>query len=404
MFMKRVFIFMFAIGIMLSVSGQEIVMTFNAEISNYYKKFNSVNSLQEKTIELSFDDSMYLKEIHNYVTMLNSSTKTIKTKVKNDAAKTFVVEFYENKILDCTKSFSYNIDTILVVTEKNGKKYKTAFVVNNSKQEIRSEKLIIKKNDDSVIGSESDKTIFVYKANELINYFQGEPSSRYLYGLNNTDSVVEAYTIGYDNDTWNLMFENNHILIKTDVMSNDNNYKQIINYLILQEYDLVLADLLFEYFLGNFFSFDKINYFASEQVLKKNAVYSNNKLIYGDEKQGCASINGDIGEKIELSFPYNYQNYVCVYTDYQLPQENALYLKKTKLKKIKLTNIDNLKSKIFFVSDKQGLQKLDVSSLVKKGYTFAKEVRLSIEILEIHSGSKYNNSGLQAVIPVCSSE
>jgi len=93
-----------------------------------------------------------------------------------------------------------------------------------------------------------------------------------------------------------------------------------------------------------------------------------------------------------------------VYTNYQLPQENALYLKKTKLKKIKITNVDNLKSKIFFISDKQELQKLDVSGLVKKGYTFAKEVRLSIEILEIYSASKYNNSGLQAILPVSLSE
>ena len=187
-------------------------------------------------------------------------------------------------------------------------------------------------------------------------------------------------------------------------MSNDNNYKQIINYLILQEYDLVLADIMFEYFLGNFFSLNKIDYSASKRVLKKNTVYSKNKLVYIDGEQGSASINGDIGEKIELSFPYNYQNYVYVYTGYPLPQENSLYLKKTKLKKIKITNVDNLKSKIFFISDKQELQKLDVSSLVKKGYTFAKEVRLSIEILEIYSASKYNNSGLQAVIPVCSSE
>ena len=402
--MKKICISTLVALIMLSLSGQEVIITFNAEISNYYKKFNSVNSLQEKTIELYLDDSMYLKEIRNHVSTLNSSTKTIKTNIKNDAAKTLVVEFYENKILDCTKSFSYNVDTILVVTEKNGKKYKRIFEIDNSKKEIRSENKIIKKDGDFVIGSENDKTAFVYKNNELINYFQGEPSSRYLYGLNNTDSLIEAYTVGYGNDTWNLMFENNHILFKNNAMGSGDRYKQIINYLILQEYDLVLADIMFEYFLGNFFSLNKIDYFAAERVLKKNTIYSKNKLVYIDGEQESASINGGIGEKIELSFPYNYQNYVYVYTGYRLPQENSLYLKKTKLKKIKITNVDNLKSKIFFISDKQELQKLDVSGLVKKGYTFAKEVRLSIEILEIYSASKYNNSGFQAILPVSLSE
>lgn len=402
--MKKVCISTLVALIMLSLSGQEVIITFNAEISNYYKKFNSVNSLQEKTIELYLDDSMYLKEIRNHISTLNSSTKTIKTNIKNDATKTLVVEFYENQDLNCSKSFSYDADTIVAITEKNGKKYKRIFEIDNSKKEIRSENKIIKKDGDFLIGSENDKTVFVYKNNELINYFQGEPSSRYLYGLNNTDSLIEAYTVGYGNDTWNLMFENNHILFKNNATGSGDRYKQIINYLILQEYDLVLADIMFEYFLGNFFSLNKIDYSASERVLKKNTVYSKNKLVYIDGEQGSASINGDIGEKIELSFPYNYQNYVYVYTNYQLPQENALYLKKTKLKKIKITNVDNLKSKIFFISDKQELQKLDISSLVKKGYTFAKEVRLSIEILEIYSASKYNNSGFQAILPVSLSE
>lgn len=383
---------------MLSLSTQEIVITFNAEVSDYYKKFNSLNSLEEKTIKLYFDNSMYLKEIHNHVQLLDSSAKTIKTQIKNDSLKTLEVEFYEDNLLVCSKFFSYNADTIFIVTERNGIKHKTSLLIDDLKKEIKYGNLIIKQTNDSIVGSENNKTLFIHRANELINFFKEEPSSRYLYGLNNTDLLIEAYTAGYD-DTWNLMFENNHILVKAADMNACNNYKQIINYLILQEYDLVLADLMFEYFLRGFFSLNKVKYFASSHLVEKDIVYSESNLGCIDGQPWSTSVNGGIGEKIEIIFPLNCKNYLYVYNGYQLPQGDSVYFANSRLKKIKITNVNTLKSKIFSIADEKYLQKLNISSLVKKNI-FANEVRLLIEVLEIYSGNKYNNLGVQAIIPV----
>ncbi len=351
---------------------------------------------------------------------------------------------YENGIL---KSYETNDTTINVSINSNAKNFysfktdvktkKTQVTESISLRKINDSTFEIKKNsfsailkiqnhedfseysfgDDKVcIGSSyfayfmaDQKTIFysdgcVYCA-ESKNW-DGNPFFLNMYRIEeqNTNScTVGFYECVDDQKGGSYYFLNSFELQKT--CKPDSNFTKFINFLICKDY-ISLGKIPFYFILdSNTVSEYKttcISYTSDSALVEKKASYkaSNLSTISG---LPWASSNGfGIGDKIEITVIGNKSNSLCLYNGFQSENE-SLYLKNSRAKRIEVSNKSSKEKKIFELKDTKEKQTLDLTGIIRiPPKSFYKEScynMLEIKILEVYPGTKYKDLCIQAIIP-----
>ena len=110
-----------------------------------------------------------------------------------------------------------------------------------------------------------------------------------------------------------------------------------------------------------------------------------------------ASANGyGIGDKIKINFGTAVPKTLYVMNGFIDSKRTDLFLKNSRVKKIKLTNIKTGAWKVVGVyGEAVSLSQIDVGTLV-----FSEDANiLEIEILETYPGEKYSDLCIQAIIP-----
>lgn len=130
------------------------------------------------------------------------------------------------------------------------------------------------------------------------------------------------------------------------------------------------------------------DYFASSQLKERGGVFKAENLGY-PLGGNWASANGyGIGDKLNFSFKKNVNSITIGngYLDYNNP---SLFFLNSRVKKIKITEINSMRTGIFELKDQIHLQSVDIKNLL--GDLNGKEKKIQIEILEVFPGKKFKD-------------
>lgn len=134
------------------------------------------------------------------------------------------------------------------------------------------------------------------------------------------------------------------------------------------------------------------SYTASSFLKERNAEYGANNLssIGG---LPWASANGyGIGDKITINMGASPSDSIIVINGYVSKDRPDLYTANSRVKEMKITNLNNGKSQIETVEDSKIPRTIDISDLSPN-----KNTRLEIEILSVYPGEKYKDLCIQSI-------
>jgi len=172
----------------------------------------------------------------------------------------------------------------------------------------------------------------------------------------------------------------------------ENQAVNVINYFIA--YNTVgLGDILFPLlFLEKPFTSNNWGYKASSSLKEGNTEYSPNNLS-SPNGLPWASANGyGIGDKITIEMGSSPNDALIIINGFVSKDKPDLFEANSRVKQIKLTNLNNGKSKIRTIEDSASPQSIELSDLSP-----SRNMRLEIEILSVYPGAKYRDLCIQSI-------
>jgi hypothetical protein len=167
----------------------------------------------------------------------------------------------------------------------------------------------------------------------------------------------------------------------------------VINCLILQSIPGDLDNFLFPLvFLESPFLLNQWNYNASSYLKERNAEYSPNNLASQDGLPWASANGYGIGDKITIAMGTSPRNSLTIINGYVSTKNSSLFTANSRVKQVKLTNLNNGKSMIKTIEDSTKPQNIDISDLSP-----VQDTRLEIEILSVYQGSKYRDLCIQSI-------
>jgi hypothetical protein len=242
---------------------------------------------------------------------------------------------------------------------------------------------------------------FQYSNNVTEGFFSNDPDGNpdskieYKFIPEKSEKIMAIYYGGIDGD--DRYAPPIRIIKNNTKLYSDNQLLNILNYFIINSVSIETAEALFPLlFLENPFTRNNWSYTASSFLKEKNAEYGANNLssIGG---LPWASANGyGIGDKITVNMGSSPNNCIFVINGYVSNDRPDLFTVNSRAKEIKLTNLNNGRSKKMTVEDSNNLQVFGISDL-SPIFRLDKNTRLEIEILSVYPGTKYKDLCIQSI-------
>lgn len=241
------------------------------------------------------------------------------------------------------------------------------------------------------------KDNIVYDYNSYGEFFSNSVIQPY---LKIEDVSADAARIGWytpdENETGFKYHKEGTYILKYSDLNIPDIYK-FINYIITTTY-YDITDV-FVYFLSDFSLTDSQNsilkYKASSELKEKTYVYEAENLgtIEGNP---WASANGfGIGDKISIYIELNNFEELLLYNGFQSSKNSYLFKQNSRVKKLRLTDVDSNLCKEIEIRDTKNPQTIDFRDIIK---TNNRTVRLILEVLDVYSGQKYDDLCIQAIL------
>ena len=247
------------------VFSADLEICFNSEINKYYEKFNKKNGLEKQFVYIDFYPDGLIKDIVNKTSVIDAyynNNQTINR--ENDMIK---IIFNSNFII----SIKLEDDYIIVTKDYFGKQTENKIVF--SKDCIAANSFSINYEPKKIYSVGMENVSFSYSGNELVTYFKNQIDSRYIFEQNDSNYIVSCWKADAYDEGWDLMFENSYVTFSKQKMNIFDKRINYINHLILKEYNSALDDILFVYFLGDYFHIEKE--FDSNTINKKDVGQKN---------------------------------------------------------------------------------------------------------------------------------
>jgi len=231
-----------------------------------------------------------------------------------------------------------------------------------------------------------------YSDNITTVSFSNNLFSKVLYKLTK-EEIIGVYYGGPDGeDEYTPPIK---IINKSNIKLHSKEYViNIINYFILQSFSSSVRNILFPLlFLENPFSSNNWDYSSTSQLKEKNNDYSPSNLS-SPEGLPWASANGyGIGDKITINMGTSPNDSIIVFNGFASKERPDLYDANSRARQIKITNLNNGKSKIRTIEDSMEPQNIGIRDLDP-----AQNTSLEIEILSVYQGSRFRDLCIQAIL------
>jgi hypothetical protein len=225
---------------------------------------------------------------------------------------------------------------------------------------------------ESFYSSLDSRIIYKYMTNEIIGIYYG--------GMEGEDIYSPPIRIINDGNI-KLYSENQAInVINYQILNSCSGYSMLAN---------VLFPLLF---LENPFARNNWRYTASSFLREGNTEYDPNNLssIGG---LPWASANGQgIGDKITINTGVTPNDSIIIINGFVAKDRPHLFSANSRVKQIRITNLNNRQSMIRTIEDLQTPQIISLRNLNP-----SQNMRLEIEILSVYPGARYNDLCIQAI-------
>ena len=137
-----------------------------------------------------------------------------------------------------------------------------------------------------------------------------------------------------------------------------------------------------------------LKYKASSELKENETIYSVNNLTNKNDLPWASANGYGIGDKITLYIEVQDHLKLNFYNGFQLENKPYLFKQNSRVKKIKVMDIDTQRILNINVLDTLEKQSFDLSEFIgSKNRT----VRLEIEILDVYEGSKYKDLCIQSI-------
>jgi hypothetical protein len=235
----------------------------------------------------------------------------------------------------------------------------------------------------------------VFSNDSTINdYMKGEHDWKFEY-TKNRGFINAAYFFNMEKEYY-LKYEPDVKIIMNDVsLHSKDETINVINYLILENFYIRLVQILFPIiFLENPFSWDNWIYTASSYLKERNMEYPANNMA---EEQGLpwASANGyGIGEKLVIDMVSKPSNKLLLINGFISNEKPNLFNDNSRLKQIKIVNLNNKRNKTVLLKDTKDPQIIDIGELQPGEGT-----KIEIEVLSVYEGSRFKDLCIQAILP-----
>ncbi len=168
---------------------------------------------------------------------------------------------------------------------------------------------------------------------------------------------------------------------------------------ILDDYKIEYTDqngklIQFDY---SYWILQEISYSASSYLIERNATYWPENLST-EAGLPWASANGyGINDTIKIITPAKKGLQLALYNGYQSTERPDLYTANSRVKKIRIKNCRNDKTKDVILQDTTDEQIIFLNELNINTNSY---ITLEITILEVYQGEKYEDLCIQAIIPI----
>lgn len=154
---------------------------------------------------------------------------------------------------------------------------------------------------------------------------------------------------------------------------------------------------------GNVIIFDysdwikkKSSYSASSFLIEGKTIYSPDNLSSIDGLPWASANGYGIDDTIQIKTLSSNNLKLKFYSGYQSKNRPDLYKANSRVKKIRIKNLDNNLSKDYILQDTPDLQLI---SLTELNFTQNSDSTIEITLLEVYPGDKYKDLCIQAIIP-----
>lgn len=140
-----------------------------------------------------------------------------------------------------------------------------------------------------------------------------------------------------------------------------------------------------------------ISYSATSFLVEGKSIYAANNL---SSKEGLpwASANGyGINDKIIIRTPTYVGMKLAFYNGYQSDSRKDLFKANSRVKKVRIKNLESGGSADFTLKDTLEVQEINLSNLI---LLHNEAISLEITVLEVYPGEKYKDLCIQAIIPI----
>ncbi|MDR2478520.1 MAG: hypothetical protein LBD48_04320 [Treponema sp.] len=169
----------------------------------------------------------------------------------------------------------------------------------------------------------------------------------------------------------------------------------VINAFILEAVDEQLKNALLPLvFLEAPFANNGWVYNASSFFIDGDTLYSPSNLGKADGLPWTSANGQGIGDRITIDLGVTPAKKIQFINGYVSKEQPELYMVNSRVKQIKITKVDDNRSKIVNVRDERTPQIIDISDLRARENTI-----LRIEILSVYPGAKYKDLCIQAIMP-----
>ena len=322
----------------------------NSRFMNIFRKNNLLNilSYEQKPLinNIKWDNNIYVKgSAGTYYSKDDSFT------IINVNPRTNVI--YEELSIELIKTSN---DSLKEINQKGG----MAVAYSNNVTEVTFSDYL------------DSKIVYKFIPEDIIGIYYG--------GIEGRDEYHPPIRIIKDSNT--MLYSKNYII-------NTLNYLILGGCSVFTELRNVLFPLLF---LENPFTRNNWGYGATSFLKERNAEYgpANLSSLGG---LPWASANGyGIGDKISINVEASPDDSLIIVNGYVSKDRPELFAANSRVKQIKITNLNNGKNKICTIDDTMKPQNIGIRDLNPNQNT-----RLEIEILSVYPGARFNDLCIQAI-------
>ena len=142
---------------------------------------------------------------------------------------------------------------------------------------------------------------------------------------------------------------------------------------------------------------NNISYSATSFLVEGKNIYEANNLSSIKGLPWASAKGYGINDKITITTPAYADMKLAFYNGYQSDSRPDLYNANSRVKKIRIKNLESGNTTELMLKDTSDMQEININSLIM---SYNEYISLEITILEVYPGDKYKDLCIQAIIPI----